>query len=54
MTVEVEIKENGKVIKGYVLNPKDYKSGKKGFYASVQLVLSGKIHRGNIMFYATE
>jgi hypothetical protein len=53
MTVKAQITENGRIAFDYELKPKDYKSGRKGYFAAVTIVLDGKVHRGNIMLYQT-
>ena len=43
MILDVIIKdENGETVGKLVLNPKEFKTGSKGFYANAKIVIGGK------------
>ena len=43
MILDVTIKdENGETVGKLILNPKDFKTGSKGFYGSAKLAIGGK------------
>jgi hypothetical protein len=46
MILDVVIKdENGETVGKLVLNPKDFKTGSKGFYGSAKLAIAGKSYQ---------
>jgi len=49
--VEIQITQKGQEIFKAEAKPKAFKSGKKGYYAGIMVVVNGKVHRGNFMIY---
>ena len=46
MILDVIIKdENGETVGRLVLNPKEFKTGSKGFYANAKLAIAGKSYQ---------
>jgi hypothetical protein len=45
------ITQKGQEIFKAEAKPKAFKSGKKGYYAGIMVVVNGKVHRGNFMIY---
>jgi hypothetical protein len=48
MIIETEMKVDGKVIGTLAANPKDFKTGSRGFYAQGKIELDGKRYQVQI------